>query len=127
MTNTPNGDPRLTPRRIHADRSLGTLEIEWADGHPTTYDTVTLRWLCPCAYCRGEAGQPGYLDASPTLSEAQMRLVDIRLVGRYALQPVWGDGHDSGFYVFETLRDRCPCADCAALRLRTESGAELGA
>ena len=34
----------------------GRLEIDWDDGHATTYDTTTLRWLCPCAFCRGEAG-----------------------------------------------------------------------
>ena len=26
---------------------------------------TTLRWLCPCAYCRGEAGLPGWLDSAP--------------------------------------------------------------
>ncbi len=55
--------PDLTaPARIHADRAAGTLEIDWRDGHQTTYDAVTLRWLCPCAFCRGEAGLPGWLD-----------------------------------------------------------------
>jgi hypothetical protein len=37
----------------------------------TRYDFTTLRWLCPCAYCRGEAGIPGWLDSNPTLLDAQ--------------------------------------------------------
>ena len=47
---------RTKPARIHADRAAGTLELEWADGHKTTYTAHDLRWLCPCALCRGEAG-----------------------------------------------------------------------
>ena len=104
------------PVRIHADRSAGTLEIGWQDGHQTTYDAVTLRWLCPCAYCRGEAGMPGWLDSRPTLTADQTRLVDLHLVGSYAVAPSWGDGHHTGFYTFQVLRDRCPCAECTQRR-----------
>ena len=75
--------PSTTPRTIHADRAGGTLAVEWADGHATTFDLVALRWLCPCAYCRGEAGLPGWLDSDPTLTPEQTRLVDMQLVGNY--------------------------------------------
>ena len=110
-------DPSATtPLRIHADRTAGLLDIEWQDGHRTTYAAHDLRWLCPCAYCRGEAGLPGWLDTSPTLTPDQVRLVDIHLVGSYALAPEWGDGHHSGFYPFTLLRDRCGCATCIASR-----------
>ena len=101
---------------IHADRAAGTVEIDWADGHVSTYTMESLRWLCPCAYCRGEGGLPGWLDSGPTLSEDQVRLVDLKLVGRYAVAPVWGDGHATGFYAFELLRDRCPCPECRRRR-----------
>lgn len=108
---------RTRPTAIHADRAAGTLTLDWADGHRTTFDAVALRWLCPCAYCRGEAGIPGWLDSSPTLTPAQVQLVNVELVGSYALAPTWGDGHHSGFYPFRLLRDRCPCASCGAERL----------
>jgi DUF971 family protein len=29
----------------------------------------------------------------------------IHYVGRYALQPVWSDGHSTGLYTFEYLRE----------------------
>lgn len=112
---------RTRPTAIHADRAAGTLTLEWADGHRTTFDAVALRWLCPCAYCRGEAGIPGWLDSSPTLTPAQTQLVDVALVGSYALAPTWGDGHHSGFYPFRLLRDRCPCGSCGADRLGSAS------
>jgi len=108
--------PSTDPARIHADRAAGTLAIEWRDGHETTYPAATLRWLCPCAYCRGEAGMPGWLDSAPTLSPDQTRLVDVALVGQYALAPTWGDGHHTGFYTFTNLREMCPCAECGAVR-----------
>jgi len=68
--------PQTTAVRIHADRAAGTLAIEWADGHATTYGFEPLRWLCPCAHCRGEAGMPGWLDSDPTLTVEQTRLTE---------------------------------------------------
>jgi DUF971 family protein len=105
-----------TPTRIHADRGAGTLLIEWADGHETTYAFEPLRWLCPCAYCRGEAGMPGWLDSAPTLTPAQVQLTDLHLVGNYAVSPHWADGHKTGYYPFRLLRDRCPCPACTQRR-----------
>ncbi|MGZ6271736.1 MAG: gamma-butyrobetaine hydroxylase-like domain-containing protein [Candidatus Limnocylindrales bacterium] len=110
------GGEYLTPRRVHADRAGGRLEIDWGDGHRTVYDFVTLRWLCPCAYCRGEAGQPGWLDSAPTLTPAQTQLTNLHLVGQYALAPTWADGHHTGYYTFERLREACPCPDDSARR-----------
>jgi DUF971 family protein len=109
-------DPRITPLRIDADRAAGMLRLAWADGHATAYDTVTLRWLCPCAYCRGEAGMPGWLDSNPTLTAEQTRLVDVALVGSYAIQVTWGDGHATGYHTFDLLRDMCPCGECKRAR-----------
>lgn len=104
----------VVPARIHVDRAAGTLEIDWQDGHRSLFGATRLRWLCPCAYCRGEAGLPGWLDTGPSLTADQTRLVDMRLVGSYALAPEWGDGHSTGFYPFTVLRDRCPCEICTS-------------
>ncbi len=105
-----------TPVRIHADRTAGRLEIGWDDGHETSYGTTELRWLCPCAFCRGEAGLPGWLDSAPVLTDEQTRLVDVQLIGNYAIMPTWGDGHHTGYYSFDLLRHRCPCPICTAAR-----------
>jgi len=108
MTTDLRGDA-IKPQNIHADRPGRALTIDWADGHRTVYDFTALRWLCPCASCRGEAGEPGWLDSNPTLTDEQVELSDIKLVGHYAVQPFWADGHSSGFYSFERLREECPC------------------
>jgi len=31
-------------------------------------------------------------------------MVDIELVGRYAVKPIWRNGHDTGLYTFRNLR-----------------------
>ena len=108
MTNDLRGDA-IKPQNIHADRPNQALTIEWGDGHKSVFDFTALRWLCPCAFCRGEAGQPGWLDSKPTLTDEQVELSDISLVGHYAIQPAWADGHSTGFYTFERLREECPC------------------
>ena len=41
--------------------------------------------------------------------------LDIQLVGRYALQFSWNDGHATGIYPFEVLREICPCPECSPL------------
>ncbi len=110
---------RITPTAIHADRAAGRLAIDWADGHHTEYDAVRLRWLCPCAFCRGEAGTPGWLDSKPTLTAEQTRLVDLTLVGQYAIEPTWADGHRLGYYTFGMLREACDCSECTAARPET--------
>ena len=110
------GDDLTAPLRIHADRGDGTVRLEWADGHVSVYGFEALRWLCPCAYCRGEAGSPGWLDSNPVLTAEQTRLVDLEPVGGYALCPTWGDGHHTGYYTYTALRAHCPCPACTAAR-----------
>ncbi len=109
-------NPAIQPSAINADREAGLVTIDWTDGHRSQFQAVSLRWLCPCAFCRGEAGRPGWLDSMPTLTPEQTQLVGMRLVGQYALAPTWADGHDTGYYTFEALRAGCPCPTCAANR-----------
>jgi DUF971 family protein len=106
----------IQPSAINADREAGIVTIDWADGHRSQYKAVSLRWLCPCAFCRGEAGTPGWLDSMPTLTPVQTQLVAMRLIGQYALAPTWADGHDTGYYTFEALRRSCSCETCDADR-----------
>ena len=102
------------PVDIDVDRAAGTMMIAWQDGHASAYQLAALRPLCPCAYCSGEMGRPGAVDATTTFTRQQTTLREIRPVGRYALQPVWGDGHDTGFFTLARLRMLCPCAACQA-------------
>jgi DUF971 family protein len=80
------------------------MEITWEDGTQSTYTAEQLRWACPCAECRGEAGMQGRLSRVKTLSEEELRIRDVTLVGQYALQIAFDSGHATGIYTFSLLR-----------------------
>jgi DUF971 family protein len=61
-------------------------------------------------------GIPGAVNESTQFTTEQRTLIDMQEVGRYALQPTWGDGHQTGFYTFLLLRALCPCETCRAER-----------
>ena len=80
------------------------MEITWEDASHTSYTGEQLRWACPCAECRGEAGSPGRLSRVRTLGDAELRVKDVTLVGQYALQIAFESGHATGIYTFSLLR-----------------------
>ena len=83
-----------------ADHDL--LAVAWADGRVTYHGAYALRMACPCAACVEEwtRSKSPSLDAVPK----DVRPVSIRSVGRYALLPVWSDGHQTGIFSFTELR-----------------------
>jgi len=91
-----------------------TISFDWPDGHKTVYPARELRLRCRCAACIEEMSGRPLLDAA-TVSE-NVRAQRIDLVGQYAIQIGWTDGHDSGIYNFRDLRANCPCATCTAER-----------
>lgn len=104
----------IRPASIEVDPDEGVMRIVWQDEHESIYDLAALRPHCPCAHCRGEMGVPGAVGEGTVFSKEQTTLVDIHEVGRYALQPVWADGHQTGLYSFALLRSLCPCDECRA-------------
>jgi DUF971 family protein len=90
------------------------LRIDWSDGHRSVYAWTHLRANCPCAGCREERSRP--LDPLRVLKPSELvplAAVSMPRVGRYAYKIVWSDGHDTGIYTLEHLRQLCQCADCA--------------
>jgi DUF971 family protein len=84
------------------------LRLTWSDGHAAEYDYDYLRAWCPCAGCQGHAGLTiRYLPAPGPVSA-----VGIEPVGNYAISIAWSDGHATGIYRFQFLRQICPCAAC---------------
>jgi DUF971 family protein len=92
------------PVSVELIRAQNVLLIEWDDGQHSRLGGDRLRWACPCAECRGEAGAPGRLDSMTELPDAELRLSDAQLVGRYALQIAFQSGHATGIYTFRHLR-----------------------
>jgi len=80
------------------------LHIEWNDGNESMLLIANLRKNCPCASCLTEKANKAatYI---PLLSTAQLTLKDIKAVGTYAIQLTWQDGHDSGIYTYDKLKE----------------------
>lgn len=106
-----------TPAKIKLDAGDDTLAIHWTDGHVSRYNYRSLRDHCPCASCTGaEPAAPQPTSPFPMFGTKPLKPNRAELVGRYALQIFWNDGHSSGIYSFDYLRGLCPCEECAASR-----------
>ncbi|HEV8335846.1 MAG TPA: P-loop NTPase [Candidatus Polarisedimenticolia bacterium] len=86
----------------------GMVEIRWSDGHLSRYPFRALRQACPCALCVDEWTGQRRMDPERILKS--VRPMEIRRVGRYALQFVWSDMHSSGIYTYDLLRSLDPAA-----------------
>jgi DUF971 family protein len=97
---------RLEPTNI---QQIGNeLAIQWNDGVESYLDLQLLRRACPCASCGGEPDVLGNIIGSRrggiSYSENSFELAEFQIVGGYAIQPRWGDGHSTGIYSFQYLR-----------------------
>jgi DUF971 family protein len=99
------------------DPEAGMLTLRWGDGHESPMPLPYLRSKCPCASCRhyreqAASGGLGLSVLPPQIANASSVIQDIQAVGRYGMQPVWQDGHSTGIYTFDYLREICPCEEC---------------
>ncbi|MBV9659461.1 MAG: DUF971 domain-containing protein [Verrucomicrobia bacterium] len=82
------------------------LAIRWSDGVESYLALEPLRRACPCATCSGEPDALGRIykgDVSYDPARS-FTMTSYSMVGGYAFQPVWGDGHQTGLYTFPLLR-----------------------
>ncbi len=100
-----SGAPQsLRPKSLRKDGD-DYLVIEWNDGKTYRYSWNDLRKNCPCASCREERDQPP--DPFRVLSPSELqplKPVSINPVGYYAYKITWSDGHDTGLYTLDYLR-----------------------
>ena len=84
----------------------GELAIKWDDGRESFIPLESLRRHCPCAGCQGERDIMGNLYKGPdeVLTPRSFQLLRIVNVGGYAIQPIWADGHNTGIFSFDYLR-----------------------
>lgn len=85
------------------------LRITWSDGQVHRYAPRELRDACPCATCREKRNAPPPPPTQlPIISESEMaplRIVGMKPVGNYAYSIKFSDGHDTGIYTLESLRN----------------------
>ena len=105
--------------RVHKTEGTG-LEIDWEDGHHSSWAFAWLRNACPCATCHDERDKSGRAPGEPKPQPSTLlpmyqeppRPLVVTPVGRYALSFEWNDGHKSGIYSWDYLRRHCVCEEC---------------
>jgi len=84
------------------------LRIEWSDATKREYTIGQLRDACPCATCREKRrAEPPPPTELPVLSPAEtapLRILSMKPVGSYAYSIQFSDGHNTGIYTLEHLR-----------------------
>ncbi|HEX7878893.1 MAG TPA: DUF971 domain-containing protein [Candidatus Eisenbacteria bacterium] len=108
--------PRPIPAAIDliADRDV---VITWSDGSTTCHPAAALRARCPCATCGQETGGPNAhapiklgepLPLMPAKARTDVTIRDVEAIGHYAIRFTFSDGHDTGIYSYEMLREMNP-------------------
>ena len=97
-----NDQLRITPTDIRQS-SANELSIDWSACVKNVYPVRTLRLSCRCAHCVDEWSGQNTLD--PESVPEDVHPTEIQPVGRYAISIHWSDGHNSGIYSFEHLRE----------------------
>jgi DUF971 family protein len=92
-----------TPVAIHRASDGSGLKITWNDGQETTCAARVLRQTCPCAGCVDEWTRKRTFD--PASIPMDMKITEVLTVGNYALTPIFSDGHQTGIFRWETLRE----------------------
>jgi DUF971 family protein len=91
------------PTSIELHRKSRTLELAWPDGGRFELSSELLRVYSPSAEVRGHGPGQEVLQTG----KKDVAVTDVKPVGHYALQLVFDDGHDSGIYSWDYLRELC--------------------
>ena len=90
------------PKKIRLNKAEKLLVLEYQDGE-FSLPAEHLRVHSPSAEVRGHGASEG------TLVDGKLHVgIDrVAAAGRYALQIFFDDGHDSGIYTWDYLRELC--------------------
>ncbi len=102
-----------------------TLKITWDDGESIFYPLNFLRRQCPCASCQEAKLKTQAPKANPfrilqphEIIANELELKEAEVVGRYALNFNWSDGHHEGIYTFDFLRELGEAEECRNAKAR---------
>lgn len=89
----------------HAAVIGGELALVFSDDKEIYLRLDHLRRACPCAICQGEPDAMGRV-VKPSIGYGpnSFELAKFEIIGKYALQLYWTDGHSSGIYGYDYLK-----------------------
>lgn len=79
------------------------IEITWSDGTVTRHDARTLRGNCMCAECVEEMSGRRRVTVEDVPEDVTAQR--FHRVGNYAVRIYWSDGHSTGIYPYDKLRE----------------------
>ncbi len=91
------------PVAVHLHRRSRELELRYGDDESYRLSCELLRVVSPSAEVRGHGEGQEVLQTG----KKNVAIEEIRPVGKYALQLVFDDGHDTGLYSWDYLYDLC--------------------
>ncbi len=89
------------PVEIKLRTKSACLDLRWPDGSAASLPFEYLRVSSPSAEVRGHGPDQAVLQSG----KREVRIVRIEPVGHYALKLVFSDGHASGLYSWQYLRE----------------------
>lgn len=94
----------MQPKQIKIENKKDLL-IKW-NGSESRISLKYLRDECPCANCKGETVLlKTYRPAKSQTTHPDMyKIKNIDVIGGYAIQISWKDGHNTGIYSWEYLK-----------------------
>ena len=90
------------PTNIRALQPDQALELTWDESRTVRLPYRFLRGECPCASCRNEWTGERILD--PSTIRPDLKIEAMEPIGSYAVRIAWNDGHSSGLYTWDNLR-----------------------
>jgi len=100
------------PKELILNKESGHLLITWQDDKQCRYPISHLREACPCVECRGGHQNMGAKNAPDNLLQLLPKrsygVEKLEVIGNYALQFTWDDGHTAGIYTWDYLYQLCP-------------------
>jgi len=114
------------PVEIRVSKDQDRLDIAFDNGDRFGVSAPLLRVMTPSAEARGH-GPKAAAPKPLAIDKSEVRIADVRPVGRYAVRITFDDGHETGLYTWETLhrigRDRARLeAEHAALLSSSRGG-----
>jgi DUF971 family protein len=95
----------MSPKQVKIFKK-DNLKITWEDSTEIILSLKYMRDECPCAGCKGETILlKTYRPAAPTVVTPEMyQIKNIEVVGDYAIQIAWKDGHSTGIYSWDYIK-----------------------
>jgi DUF971 family protein len=93
----------MTPLKIKLVEKKNLLII-WDNGNKSEIELRELRKRCPCATCLAEREKKSKMYI-PLFAENQVSVKSIDQVGNYAVQITWNDGHNTGIFEYQFLKN----------------------